>query len=803
MPKTDDSSKNDAPQADIVQIPKKVLPEPITYDVDGLRKFINFVFDADNLEEDENILVWKKQTHMGAGYPAESLDKFYQALSRSKKPTKLYFGTSTTRRHETGELRNRKTLFKQLYVLVLDDIGTKIPLDKIPPEFTPSYIIETSKDNFQYGYVLETPINVLQEAEMLVQLVYEAGYSDAGGKMACKQVRLPDGVNGKPGDGRDFRVNLVKMDDSILWTPEQILEILNIGVDWKDVVEDADRVMKERANRGVGTSAWSPVKAHAPALDGIVDPVAEWLYEQDMVKQESEEWLSIKCPWSDTHTDGDDLANYSPLGWGGPEFRGRRSFHCFHDHCRGHKSSEFLDFVAAAGGPAMPVSELAAGMVAQYVFDEFNYGVWDIKRPGQPGFRKIESFNYKNPNKVRIPGMKTPIAETYLFKHARNRVDVDGVTYDPTTTAKIVTVDGVQQVNLYTQPEWGDGDYDKAEVKVFKNFIKYLIPERKARDFFLDWLAAKAQNMAFRGPAILMIAPRQGTGRSTLAGMLATLFGTENLERVPFERLSSGGGQYNDWIVKPIIVTDETLALGDDTNFYKVYERIKELIDTTPQEVRVNPKFGKQRFQMTYSSYLLFSNHENAMRIADGDRRVYVLDNANEPESPEYFVKLNDWIKQGNWPRAVWRWLRKREVDLARLHAPPVKTKAKDDLIRASKQAADVACAAVLDNWPTPLIAFFQMKDILAKHTHRFHMKDPQVTERVLQRIYRELTLRLVDPNAPDKARIHERSVRVRHIRSHGVPTQYSPLDITKDITDKQLEKIHAAVTDALDEHDF
>ena len=801
MSDVNDTSNQAPQQADIVKIPKKVLPEQITYDVEGLRKFIGFVFDIDNLEDDEHILVWKKQTHVGAGYPSESLDKFYKTLSRTKKPSKLYFGTSTTCRHETGELRNQKKLFKHLYVLVLDDIGTKIPVDKIPPEFKPSYIIETSKGNYQYGYVLEEPISVLQEAETLVQLVYEAGYSDAGGKMACKQVRLPDGVNGKPGDGRDFRVNLVSMDEDQLWTPERILEVLDIGVDWKDVVADADKVMKERANRGVGTSAWTPIKAQAPSLEGIVDPVAEWLYENDMVKQESDEWLSIQCPWSDTHTTGDDVANYSPLGWGGPEFRGRRSFNCFHDHCRANKSQEFLEFVAAAGGPAMPVSELAADLVSRYVFDVFNYGVWDIKRPGQPGFRKIESFNYQNPNKVRVPGINQPIAETYLFKHAANRVDVDGVTYDPTTTAKIVTVGGIQQVNLYTQPEWGDGEYDKADIKRWKQFIEYLIPAKGPRKFFLDWLAAKAQNMAFRGPAILMIAPNQGTGRSTLAGMLSKLFGSENLERVPFERLSSGGGQYNDWITKPIIVTDETLALGDDTNFYKVYERIKELIDTTPQEVRVNPKFGKQRFQMTYSSYLLFSNHENAMKLADNDRRVYVLNNAIQPESPEYFVALNDWLQNSDWERSLWRWLRKRKVDLAELHAPPVKTQAKDDLIRASKQAIDVAVEAVLDNWPTNLIASFQLKEVLTKYHHRFHLKDPTQTNKYLQRIFTGLTVR--PPDAPAKTRLGETSVRVRHIKSHGAIPAYDSRDVTHEISAKQIEKLHQAVEDALSEHDF
>ena len=66
-------------------------------------------------------------------------------------------------------------------MVVLADIGTKIPLAKIPKGFRPTYILDTSAANFQYGYVLEEPVRDLPAAAMLVQLMYESGLSDEGG----------------------------------------------------------------------------------------------------------------------------------------------------------------------------------------------------------------------------------------------------------------------------------------------------------------------------------------------------------------------------------------------------------------------------------------------------------------------------------------------------------------------------------------------------------------------------------------------------------------------------------------------
>jgi hypothetical protein len=290
-----------------------------------------------------------------------------------------------------------------------------------------------------------------------------------------------------------------------------------------------------------------------------------------------------------------------------------------------------------------------------------------------------------------------------------------------------------------------------------------------------------------------MIAPSQGTGRTTLGNMLKVLFGRENVEKVPFARLT-GGGVYNDWAVKPLIITDETMAIGSDTDYYKVYETLKEIIDTTPEEIRINPKYGKQRFQTTYSSFMLFSNHEDAMKLANNDRRIYVINNAQQPASPEYFVELNDWLDKGKWAKSIWRWLRQRQVDIGELVKPPVQTAAKAGMIAASKRPIDVAVEAALHSWPVAYIAAFQLKDLIVKFTGRLRIDDAAKLDLITQRIYKANSFEVLG-----KVRIDDRVVRVRSIKGiTGLASMHCA-----GLSETELANCVTAINEALDLNDF
>ena len=62
-----------------------------------------------------------------------------------------------------GRLRNSMACFDALYCVVLDDIGTKCPIESLPEGLRePTAIVESSPGNYQYVYRLSEPLTDLE-----------------------------------------------------------------------------------------------------------------------------------------------------------------------------------------------------------------------------------------------------------------------------------------------------------------------------------------------------------------------------------------------------------------------------------------------------------------------------------------------------------------------------------------------------------------------------------------------------------------------------------------------------------------
>jgi len=695
----------DAPSTNAITFPE--VP-PKDYDTDLIENFLDTVFHA-GLDDEEQVLTWMVKPTSQPYHP-KSETRLLELLSSTRQPKALYYATATCKVDpEDGKLHHRKDLFQTLRVVVLDDIGTKVPVAKIPEDFPPSYIIESSAGNFQYGYVLTEPVEELPAAEALIQLVYESGYSDEGGKTPVKLVRLPEGVNGKKGEKGKFISRLTSLTD-VTYSPQDILDKLKLNVDWADVLADADEVTKRRASQSLGASPWADVTPKAQAMNGFIDPVLEWLYDTNQVALDNQgPWIDIKCPWSEGHTSGKSTARYAPLGRG--ENVSMRGFKCFHDHCAGTNTPDFLKYVANVSGIQAGVHDPAAELATRYVFDKILNSAWDIKSQKRDIRIPMTSFTTLHPHKTTIQtvdGKEKLVGMTALWCTSPSRVVVAGEIYDPSTTARIVKSAGELYVNQFFIPDWGKGPIDTSHVEKFTDYLEYLIPDEASRAYFLMWLAAKAQDMSFRGAAIVMIADKQGVGRSTLADMIKTLLGGSNVADVPLKDMV-GDSQFNEWQEKPFIVSEETLS-ADPKLQYNTYEKLKTFIDPRSRTITINPKFGLKRDAVAHASYLFLSNHVNAIAIPEGDRRFYVLKNADTPAAPRVFTHLNRWLKVKDddgmpvWGRHVFRWLQTLEVDIEAMTAPPPRTTAKADMEGESLNNIDFAVNNLLSIWPDPYI---------------------------------------------------------------------------------------------------
>jgi len=138
--------------------------------------------------------------------------------------------------------------FKSLNVLVFDDIGTKA----LKPPLLPSYVIETSSGNYQWGCILETPETDAGRAKKLIDLLVKSGYSDPGASGIVRLVRLPAGVNGKDEkDKKDFKVVMTE------WHPGR-----------KHKYDDLYSILKKTVNDRAKTNSYDGYEIPEEVVEG-------------------------------------------------------------------------------------------------------------------------------------------------------------------------------------------------------------------------------------------------------------------------------------------------------------------------------------------------------------------------------------------------------------------------------------------------------------------------------------------------------------------------------------------------------
>ncbi len=162
-------------------------------------EFIKTIFAAKS--EDENVCVSRAMPKSdGDGYWFKNrltTDRSWLKWEPDRQLQAWYVCVSTVNgeKNSKGTMigRGRANLMRA-HCLVLDDIGTKAT----PPPVEPSWKIETSPGNFQWGYMIKATSDFARY-EALLQHSHKQGWGDAGAGGSYRLVRVPGSANIKPG----------------------------------------------------------------------------------------------------------------------------------------------------------------------------------------------------------------------------------------------------------------------------------------------------------------------------------------------------------------------------------------------------------------------------------------------------------------------------------------------------------------------------------------------------------------------------------------------------------------------------
>lgn len=250
-----------------------------------------------------------------------------------------YVTVGSFRRAGDGSFRRRGETFCAGRALMVDDVGTKVPLAKmidletIAPFVQPSAIVETSPGNFQWWYFLAEPERDVTRFDGVIR-AFIAGKllgADPGMSGVTRVGRIPGFRNAKPqhceADPKGWLVRLAEMNDA-RYTVDELLDGFGLKI-------NGQRVSKVKL-----------VSEEAIERNRLFADMYRFLRQRSMLKRQEPDpsgWTEIHCPWMDDHTDGADTG--AAVREPSPENEYYGAFRCHHGHCADRGWAELTEWM--------------------------------------------------------------------------------------------------------------------------------------------------------------------------------------------------------------------------------------------------------------------------------------------------------------------------------------------------------------------------------------------------------------------------------------------------------------------------
>jgi len=242
--------------------------------------------------------------------------------------TNGYCTVASFRRANDNSFRRRTETFAAGLALMVDDVGTKVPEEKVS-NVPPSCIIETSPGNFQWWYFLDKPERDIGYFDGVIRAFISGKLlgADPGMSGVTRVGRLPGFLNGKA-KYNGWVTKLTFLDPDIRYSPGELLTRFDIKINGrrepKAQLHSAEAIERNRA--------------YATTF--------RFLDRRAMLKRDEPDpsgWTEMTCPWIDGHTNGVDTGAAIREPAEENDYYG--AFRCHHGHCIDKGWAELTEWV--------------------------------------------------------------------------------------------------------------------------------------------------------------------------------------------------------------------------------------------------------------------------------------------------------------------------------------------------------------------------------------------------------------------------------------------------------------------------
>lgn len=627
-----------------------------------------------------------------------------------------YYCVSTMRLDKDGRARRRTDLAEALHTLVMDDVGdpsvesVKVPARELVAQLEakagkrvpPSFAIETSPGNMQWGWLFTKPFEgnalcILVEHywDLFARSLTADGKNPGSGDLT-RLVRTPNNSNAKSKymvGGKPFKCRTQKWEPDLRYDPKQFaVDVLGIP--------EADYDAAAAGEYVVGAKGKSGVLADYDDLSEDASGWGQALQKHGLVhgSHKSGAW-DITCPYVETHTNKVDT---------GCAYLGEGRFKCFHGHCEERAAEEYLERLKEQYPGIEEDAAEAKQEMAKQQFDEVDANAL----ANEEGFTREEMYAAiglgpkDDPKTIQaryvwitpLDGFFDTVLRQMINKGAINTAyvqhrtrlakdlagwtggkgsgpipspadslrcgpgarEADTIEYAPGMPAYYEDVVRSTPGNpFYVANTWGAPDLGAGRnairnrsitparkqrvLDLFAQLVEQLTGEKGDKPGGMDWRMYNWLALMVAAPERKpgwqwLITTKPGMGKDTLGHILGRLVGEDNWQAVGQDDVTSG---YSAWAAKKYIIVNElSPATSGRKMSISVFDNLKTYLTAPPYKVVINPKYGKQYEAHNLGGFMFFSNHAFPMVIDRGERRLCYIDRLDYDNQ----ISQQDWV---------------------------------------------------------------------------------------------------------------------------------------------------------------
>lgn len=188
-----------------------------------------------------------------------------------------------------------------------------------------------------------------------------------------------------------------------------------------------------------------------------------------------------------------------------------------------------------------------------------------------------------------------------------------------------------------------------------------------------------------------------------------------------------------------------------DKRHYALIECLKSIMTDPMQDVDI--KHGFKGTSRCYTNFFFMSNHEDALKLDNKDRRFNVFCCEEEPKSIAYYDRLYEWLENDNNVAALFYALKRRDLSEFN-YKRSITTEARKQMIEMAQGDLDcIVESMTFDDFPYAVMTNLQIREYVSRDNKELSINEYQLKALISKhaKIYRGKPIRIKLRDNPSK----------------------------------------------------